>query len=385
MRLFQWLFGGKSKVSDDKDEISPDTSTEIKPQTSSENLIDLTGSGKFPFSVVGESYYQDNLKQICGEYSIDGTNKILTAALIHADDNQYDSEAIRVEIFGKTVGHMSKADARMYRTYMRSKNWSGLTATCKAKITGGWDLGQEDIGQYGVSLDLPLDFIESLNSIDSSNLNEAVPSDPNTIIFNVERPHIRDFNEIDVSVKLWIPKEDPEDVFIFHRDGPDGRIGIVPYKYKDIIMSHILAGLEYDARTIELGFNKCKIKCRLISKDETEGAIRTELTKPYNPKKPFTLFFTLKKKSSAKKGDKLRIEFDELDSYLNGKWNLKFINQSGEIVGSGSDDKNTIRKILKAHFNSFLFDVEVLDIEKERDSYRKGYLTKLVITPYKAQ
>jgi len=305
---------------------------EILPETSPGNLIELTGTGKFSLFVVGESYYQDNLKQICGEYSVDGINYILDATLTHADDNQYDSEAIRVEISGKTVGHMSKTDASMYRTYMRSKDWSGLTAICKAKITGGWDRGQGDIGHYSISLDLPSDFIKSFNSVASANLNEDDSSEPNTIIFNVERPHIRDFNEVGANVKLWTPKDDPGDVYIFHRDGPDGRIGTVPYKYADIIISHMLDGLEYKAKIIELGIDKCKIKCRLISKEETElgkakerEVLRTELTKPYNPKKPITLAFVMKKKKSTKVGEKLNVEFDDLDSYVQGQWNIRFL------------------------------------------------------------
>lgn len=398
MGLLEWLFQKKSKSPDSLPKALPETqpeimhkvSPEILPKTSPGNLIGLTGTGKFSLHVVGESYYQDNLKQICGEYSVDGTNNILNATLIHADDNQYDSEAIRVEISGKTVGHMSKTDARPYRTYMRSKDWSGLTAICKAKITGGWDRGQGDIGNYGVSLDLPSDFIESFNSVASANLNENAPSEPNAIIFNVERPHIRDFNEVGANVKLWMPKDDPEDVYIFHRDGPDGRIGTVPYKYADIIISHILDGLEYKAEIIELGINKCKIKCRLISKEETElrkakerEVLRTELTKPYNPKKPITLVFAMRKKRSAKIGDKLNIEFDDLDSYVQGQWNIKFLNQVGDIVGILRHDVSIMQRLIKAHFNSFLFDVEVLDIEKERNRAWGGYLTKLTITTYK--
>jgi len=42
-----------------------------------------------------------------------------------------------------------------------------------------------------------------------------------------------------------------------------------------------------------------------------------------------------------------------------------------------------MRRLIKAHFNSFLFDVEVLDIEKERNRAWGGYLTKLIITTYK--
>jgi hypothetical protein len=286
---------------------------------------------------------------------------------------------------------MSKADAKMYRAYMRSNDWSGLTAICKAKIMGGWDRGRGDTGNYGVTLDLPSDFIESFKSVAPANLNEDVSIEPNTIIFYVDRPHIRDLNEIGANVKLWTPKDDPVDVYIFHRDGPDGRIGTVPSKYTDTIISHILDGLEYEAIIMELGYSLCKIKCRLISKEETElkkekkrESLRIELTKPYNPEKPVTVVFVIKKKGSVKVGNRLNIEFDDLESYVQGKWNIKFLNQAGDVVGIFDyDNMDKMRRLIKAHFNSFLFNIEVIDIEKERNMAWKGYLTKLIITPYK--
>jgi hypothetical protein len=404
MGLFEWLFQKQRKAPESSPKVSPEimlkTPSETLPVNTPRKLIELTGSGIFSLLVVGESYYQDNLKQICGEYSADGINNILNAILIHADDNQYDNEAIRVEISGKTVGHMSKTDARAYRTFMRSKDWSGLTAICKAKIAGGWDRGQGDLGNYGVSLDLPSDFIESVNSVATAKLNEDVSSEPNTIIFNVQRPHIRDFNEIGANVNLWTPKDNPVNAYIFHRDGPDGRIGTVPLKYSDIIISHILDGREYEAKIIELGANICKIKCRLISKEETElrktresEALRIELTKPYNPQKPVTLVFPMKKKRSAKVGDKLYIQFNDFDSCVQDmgnekntfscQWKIKFLNQAGDVVGIFENNKSTIQRILKAHFNSFLFDIKVLEVEEERNRAWGGYLTKLIITPYK--
>lgn len=397
MGLFQWLFGKQDKESESSPKPLPEKSHEITPtktlpETFPGNSVELEGSGSFSFLVVGESYYQDNLKKICGDSSIDGIKKVLNATLIHADDNQYDNEAVRIEISGKIVGHMSRTDAKLYRAYMRSRDWTGLTAICKAKISGGWDRGQGDVGSYGVSLDLPSDFNELYHSVACDNRNDEEPSEPNTIMFNVERPHIRDFNEVGANVNLWIPKEAPVDVYIFHRDGPDGKIGTIPLKYSHKIMSHILAGLEYEAKIIELGNNLCKIKCKLLSREETEikkakkaESLRNELTKPYKPKKPIEMTFFLYKKRSAKVGDKLIMEFDELDSYVNdlSHGNIRFLNKTGDVVGTFDGYVNIMQRLLKAHFNSYLFDIEILDIAKERNRYGGGYLTKIVVTPYK--
>jgi ASC-1-like (ASCH) protein len=126
------------------------------------------------------------------------------------------------------------------------------------------------------------------------------------------------------------------------------------------------------------------------------GITPKELTKAYNPKKPITLMLATKNKNTVKKGDKLIIEFDDLNSYIQDvdvqscQWHIKFLNQSGKTIGILEQDKSTIQKILKAHFNTYLFDVEVSDTfshldyseEKQRSNW-KGYPIKLIITPYK--
>ena len=111
------------------DKLSPSKEKVVWGDTS--QTIDLSGSGIFSVSIVGESYYQENLKQICGGYSESETDMILTAVLVYDDENQYDNKAIKVEISGKTVGHLSQADAINYRTHMLSKGWSGLSVICK--------------------------------------------------------------------------------------------------------------------------------------------------------------------------------------------------------------------------------------------------------------
>lgn len=209
------------------------------------------------------------------------------------------------------------------------------------------------------------------------------------------------------SVKLWIPKDNAEKVYIYHRDGPGGCLGIVPSNNNDIIISHLEKALEYEAIIEDLKENQCKIKCRLISKKETENKIvgkraslKAELTKPYKPKGPIKLEFMIKNKDNAKAGDKLAIEFNNLDSYLQDvsakkgpfscQWHLKFLNQKGKTVSILKNNKSTIQKILKAHFNSYLFDIEVsetfdhLDFsEKKQRSNWEGYPIKVIIKPYK--
>jgi hypothetical protein len=121
-------------------------------------------------------------------------------------------------------------------------------------------------------------------------------------------------------------------------------------------------------------------------------SLRQELTKLYVPKKPMTLKLTTQTPNAVKVGDKLKIEFGSLDSYLQDaetgrvpyscQWALTFHNESGQTIGILKHDKSTIQN---------LFDVEVVETffhmdyaeEKERSNW-EGYPFRLVLTPYKS-
>jgi hypothetical protein len=95
----------------------------------------------YPFQIVGESHYQEALREIV-EASADpgpnwpfkGAQCEVCASLVPEDDNPYDDQAVRVEIQGHRVGHLSRADARQYRRIFE-KNPIPL----QALIVGGWD------------------------------------------------------------------------------------------------------------------------------------------------------------------------------------------------------------------------------------------------------
>ena len=57
--------------------------------------------------------------------------------------------------------------------------------------------------------------------------------------------------------------------------GGSGKIGCIPIKYSHTISSHLRKGLEYEAEILES--NTGKIKCRLISKEETEAKRTMEI------------------------------------------------------------------------------------------------------------
>ena len=68
--------------------------------------------------------------------------------------NEHDPKAVVVKIAGKTVGYMSRDDARSFRRRLAQKGLSSRTTTCEALIVGGWASRNSDQIYYGVKLDL---------------------------------------------------------------------------------------------------------------------------------------------------------------------------------------------------------------------------------------
>ena len=117
-------------------------------------VAEISGPGTYSVDVVGEASYQSALESLCGGRSEDSQRKFVRAALIYENKNPYDSKAVRVDIKGKAVGHLSRKNAREYRKVMTAAGYRGLIATCPAVIVGGWDRSGEDTGYFGVKLDL---------------------------------------------------------------------------------------------------------------------------------------------------------------------------------------------------------------------------------------
>src|SRR5688500_11155797 len=112
MGLLDWLFGRSGKD---------------KP------IAKLSGPDTFSIDIVGESKYQPALASICGGRTDESQEKIVEAVLVHEDNNPYDDKAIRVDIQGKTVGYLSRENARQYRKKLEEADHKRTTATCFAK------------------------------------------------------------------------------------------------------------------------------------------------------------------------------------------------------------------------------------------------------------
>lgn len=108
----------------------------------------IEGPGEFEFDIVGESFYQDALDQICGGKLPEGHDHECVAYLVPEPDNPHDANAVAVYIDNLKVGHVPS-----YATPRMAAALAGRTVTVDAMIIGGWTSDSGD-GHYGVKLDL---------------------------------------------------------------------------------------------------------------------------------------------------------------------------------------------------------------------------------------
>ncbi len=117
----------------------------------------VEGDGGFDLEIVGESHYQKHLNKLCGGHTKEGSKKEVVAELHYEDKNPHDNKAIRVDVNGKTVGYLSREDARYYRKRIGKTGNEGIIISCNAKIFGGKKLGVFKKTSFGVWLDLPFE------------------------------------------------------------------------------------------------------------------------------------------------------------------------------------------------------------------------------------
>lgn len=105
--------------------------------------------------VVGESWHQDELLALTGgRRRYGGVDVAALAWLVPDPSNPADPDAVAVVIDDRVVGHLGRADARRLRPAIDRARADHGAATCRARIRGGWDRGRDDVGFFGVTLDV---------------------------------------------------------------------------------------------------------------------------------------------------------------------------------------------------------------------------------------
>jgi hypothetical protein len=105
--------------------------------------------------VVGEASCQDALEAAAGGRTEDGARiPMVTAELVAEPTNPYDPGAVRVDVAGRCVGYIPRDETARFHPLLRLLASEGKPATCRARLTGGWDRGGGDRGHFGIVLDL---------------------------------------------------------------------------------------------------------------------------------------------------------------------------------------------------------------------------------------
>lgn len=110
--------------------------------------------------VVGESFCQPALLVLAGGRTSRGQAISCKAVLIPYATNPHDANAVRVEIQGRPVGHLSREAAVSYREQIAALGYPMAEAEAAAKIVGGWS-NSDGRGSFGVELKIanPLEII----------------------------------------------------------------------------------------------------------------------------------------------------------------------------------------------------------------------------------
>lgn len=101
-------------------------------------------NASYSYNIVGEQSYQNNLKKIAGPKEEESKFFECYAKVSSEPFNQYDKNAVKVEINGLLVGYLSKGEAVKLAGKVINK-------TVPAVIDGGWK-DEEGTGSYGVKL-----------------------------------------------------------------------------------------------------------------------------------------------------------------------------------------------------------------------------------------
>ncbi len=223
-----------------------------------------------------------------------------------------------------------------------------------------------------------------------NHLEKTVKTD--TYIFCVERIVGQELAKCRTGdyVNLWVSKDDSYQIHIFRSGtiGGMGRLGFVSHEYSGIISAHLRNGLKYETEIVEVDIAKlqCRIKCRLISPEETAAKnaadaeiaanrLKAELQKKFTPKNYLSIRVQLPKNHALKIGQQLFLEKQPLEYYLRSALALQinFVDNREIIVAHKSNEPQLTRTILRAFFNNHVMRFSITSIEMP-DQYTMNYV-----------
>lgn len=125
-----------------------ETSPKHRGATRDEMHATLLGTGYPTVQVVGESRYSNSFRKIFGEREGD---KLMVASLHRERNNQYDKNAVRVDVMGLTVGYLPKETASDYHALLDFVSSRNVVAAATARL---WFSGANGDSYGSVTLDI---------------------------------------------------------------------------------------------------------------------------------------------------------------------------------------------------------------------------------------
>jgi len=119
--------------------------------------------------VVGESHYQEALRQVAGTPA-KGTRVGKIALLVPEPDNPYDPNAVQVQIDAHVVGHLSREDAAAYLPGVRRLMAGGKFVALEAMVVCGGSSGVFGVFLDHDPADFGLDRATNLRSTDTGSM-----------------------------------------------------------------------------------------------------------------------------------------------------------------------------------------------------------------------
>jgi hypothetical protein len=193
-------------------------------------------------------------------------------------------------------------------------------------------------------------------------------------------------------VNLWLPK-DGNVVYVFRSGsiGGQGKLGTIPAKYFGLFVSHLRQGLRYETQIVDVDVNRlrCKVKCALFSKQETEARLaqeldnaqkkfKSELEKPYKPTGSLLIRINLPKDTQLSEGQEFFLEKQPLEFYSRNAQilSISFVDANGKIVANKTNEPALIRSIIRAAISQCSMRFRVTSIQRP-DFYVLKYIDSI--------
>jgi len=316
----------------------------------------LRRGGYFYTKISGVSFYQSTLKKIYRSNLYINESMLFDAKLVLEDDNFHDSFAVRVDLDGQTVGHLSKNNAIIYRENLSKAGLTEHTILCPAKIFKYKSKSDDCEVCYSLSIDLPDHYCVGFEEIiaDTSSISVSLKFSLDGIDIDV----LSLCNKGD-RLKLWIPATNPTRIYVYiHLNGPGkARLGHIPKEYFSSIHKHISNNLDYSIHIESISNNSCHVNCFLESKNDTAERIRyewksrllSEISQEPKSFRSFLINVDIPLSNSLHIGQTLTIHTENIDTYLSMHDGLciKFKDEGGNIAAWIKDKRSDIIKILK--------------------------------------